>query len=376
MSIGDIGIGSGLGIGESYVVTSKTYTVDYLLSLPTNGYYAMDVFVTKVSSKTFDIDQLLTKNVPLGTLFDAYFLRTRSLYEMDVKFISDYRNRMPVDSIINSLYWSWATVLDQSYRDIVNACHSMNIARADTTDLDTIGEVYHLRRLVNEEDEHYRKRLFTQTNVLIGHGTKSVCEGIIEQVIGIVGCSIVTGAPSTIRIEFDNYDAMRAAKLYRDTLEEIIPNMVAAGIYWELYTTLIDYTMTLPILGDDTCPYTMDVLNEDSHSVTYDLDILNVLHLTKTVTMDILQNRMLYKVYEITSYIRDTNTFTFMMDMLNKKSNTKQYVMICPNKKRNIQKTFVMDSNILRNNILSVIIMDMLSEKSRRLHYSVRMTVV
>jgi len=242
MSIGDIGVGSGLGIGESYVVTSKTYTVDYLLSLPTNGYYAMDVFIANTASKTFDIDQLLIKNVPLGTLFDAYFLRTRSLYDMDVKFITDYRNRLPIDSIINSLYWSWATVLDQSYRDIVNACHSMNVARADTTDLDTIGEVYHLRRLVNEDDEHYRKRLLTQTNVLIGHGTKAVCEGIIEQVIGVVGCSIVTGAPSTIRIEFDNYDAMRAAKLYRDTLEEIIPNMVAAGIYWELYTTLVDYT--------------------------------------------------------------------------------------------------------------------------------------
>ena len=130
MSIGDIGIGSGLGIGTSYVVTSKTYTMDYLLSLPANGYYAMDARVKNVAaSKMYDIDQLMSKNVSLAVLFDAYFLRTRSLYEMDVKFISDYRNRMPVDSIINSLYWSWATVLDQSYRDIVNACHSMNIAR-------------------------------------------------------------------------------------------------------------------------------------------------------------------------------------------------------------------------------------------------------
>ena len=47
MFIGSVGVGSGLGIGESYVVTTKTYTLDFLLSLPANGYYAADVQIQK-----------------------------------------------------------------------------------------------------------------------------------------------------------------------------------------------------------------------------------------------------------------------------------------------------------------------------------------
>src|SRR5574343_252633 len=166
MFIGSVGVGSGLGIGESYVVTTKTYTLDVLMSLPANGYYAADVQIQKTCTNTYTMDEVLQKNPVIGVPFSAYFLRTLLSYGMTTRFITDYRNRVPTDSIINTLYWSWATVLDQSYRDIVNATHSMNVARADTTDLDTIGEVYHLRRLVNETDDFYRKRLTTQTSVL------------------------------------------------------------------------------------------------------------------------------------------------------------------------------------------------------------------
>jgi len=351
MFIGSVGVGSGLGIGESYVVTTKTYTLDVLLSLPANGYYAADVQIQKNHcTNTYAMDEVLQKNPVIGVPFSAYFLRTLLSYGMTTRFITDYRNRVPTDSIINTLYWSWATVLDQSYRDIVNATHSMNVARADTTDLDIIGEVYHLRRLVNETDDFYRKRLTTQTSVLLGHGTKAACEAIIDQAIGVSGSAIVQGAPATVRITFTTDASARAATIYYNTLLSIMPNMLAAGISWNIYLDLKDYLMDLVLLGLDDCPYTMDVLNEVDHLVSFSMDEITIFRPIKTYTHDILLEGALLKTFLMDYFLQDEEITQYILDSLFNKKITKTYTFDMMSERRNILKTYLSDILFMKTN--------------------------
>lgn len=376
MFIGSVGVGSGLGIGESYVVTTKTYTLDFLLSLPANGYYAADVQIQKNHcTNTYAMDEVLQKNSVIGVPFSAYFLRTLLSYGMTTRFITDYRNRVPTDSIINTLYWSWATVLDQSYRDIVNATHSMNVARADTTDLDIIGEVYHLRRLVNETDDFYRKRLTTQTSVLLGHGTKAACEAIIDQAIGVSGSSIVQGAPATVRVTFTTDASARAATIYYNTLLSIMPNMLAAGISWTIYLDLKDYLMDLVLLGLDDCSYTMDVLNEVDHLVSFSMDEITIFRPIKTYTHDILLERALLKIFLVDCFVQDTIDKTYIADSLFSKLKSKTYTQDILTEKRRVLKTCPMDAFLLKV-CNKTCVFDELVQKPRTRKYNMSLVIV
>lgn len=377
MAIGDVGVGSGLGIGESYNVVTKTYSLDVLLSLPMNGYYAMNMLLSKLNEKTYELDTVMLKPISIGIPFTAYFLHTIVNYHMTARFILPPESRLPTDSIINTLYWSWATVLDQSYRNILEAVRGVNVAKADSTDLDIIGGVYHLRRLVNEDDEKYRKRLVTQTSVLIGHGTKAACEAIINQAIGVEdGCSVITSYPGAIRIEFNDDDAMRSAYLLRDTLEQIIPNMIAAGTEWQLYTPMVDYLMDIPIRGHATAPYTMTSLLRDTHTETYTVDIVNTLKLVSQYTMDILNQKQMDKGYAIRSYVLGRGVVQFLVDVLSKKHVNKTYTADILSEKRGLRMTYMLDSVTTKRNIDIGYDMDGIMKRSRKAKYNMEMTVV
>lgn len=376
MSIGDEGIGSGLGIGESYVVRSKTYTLDLLLNLPSNGYYGMDAQFIKDVSIYLDLDQLVRKTIDVGIPFTAYFLHTVASYSMDTKFISDYRDRAPTDTIINTLYWSWATVLDQSYRNISTAARSMNIAKAELTDLDRIGEIYHLRRLLNETDDNYRARLMTQTNVLLGHGTKASCEAIINQAIGIEGTSIITSSPATIRIEFDNDTAARAAKAIDSTLNNIIPNMIAAGIYYDIYYNIIDYEINAAVKGFVNCPYTMDGLYQNFNDIICDISAIIVLLQSITIQSDTLIKGMVNKNYTVDNYTRKAISKYITIDCLYEKSFSKSYSMISTSLNSNITLPLYMYGYVIKNDINKILYMDSLYEISRTSRAIFDMTVV
>lgn len=390
MSVGLYGIGSGKGIGESYDVASKTYTMDVVIGIRSET-FTMDVHLRDLSKvylvmdvlnfKTVDIqitpDLLaLKRNINLGIPFTSYFTNPVSTYTATLRIITDYRNRKPTDSIINTLYWSWATVLDQSYRDITNAGHSINLQKADTTDLDIIGEVYHLRRLVGETDDNYRKRLSTQTSVLIGHGTKASCEAIIDQVTGVVGCNIITGTPGTIKITFDNDIAMRSAFSLRDTIEFIIPDMIAAGITWTFYTPICDLPITMALLGADECPYTMNIYNEMYHDFTFIMDIINIFMNDKSITLDILNKKPVDKTYEINSYISKQIDMNYIFDILNSVLKEHIYTVSCLNRKRNLTTTYSMDNMIFKENIEKTYQMDELSKKGRTSRYSMGVSIV
>ncbi len=391
MSIGDVGIGSGNGVGESYDVRSTTYSMDLLLGLQHVGYDS-DIHIRELRRRSYDVDMVLLKEIDkVLSDVDALFVRNNinagyaitmhttnpvASYGMSARFILNYQNRVPTDSVINAMYWSWAITLDTTYRSIAHAAKTMNVQRADEADLDILGDVYHLRRIVDETDDHYRKRLLTQTRVLIGHGTKDSCESIIDQMIGTSGCSIITGAPATIRITFENDAAMRAAYTLRDTLENVIPNMVAAGISWNLYTPIADYDVSMALFGTDECPYTMDALSQTYFSKNHTMDILNTFRFTLSYTADIMNKRAVGKEMYASMLLSGTENRSYTFDSLIAKPFNFTYSMICNNEKRNVTKTFIMDELLLRTNTQAAYDMDELVQKAKVRRYNMGLTIV
>jgi len=376
MSIGDIGIGSGAGIGSSYSVVSKTYTTDFLLSLPNNGYYSLGATFITTKNNTYDFDSVLLNRVSIGLPISLVFVKPQIEYSMGTTFINSCINRVPYDSVINTLWMSWATVLDQSYRNILEASRETSVSKASGSNLDVIGNVYHSRRLVNETDENYRIRLVTITNILLGYGTKSNCESIIDQAIGVSGSVVNTGEPSTVCIEFENDDAMRAAYSIRSTLESIIPIMISAGIAWTLYTPIMDYDVSMACLGTVDCPYTMDILNQCDNYTTLDMDCYNVFSNNKMFGMNILNSKGVNKYFYMNYLSNKTEYFEYNSDSLFASRKLSQYSMISPNKMKNIGDAYFMYLRTLRKNIQNTVRMKSLFEKGMKSRYTSSVVLV
>jgi hypothetical protein len=321
--------------------------------------YLLDSIINKSLNATLYANELSLKTVNNFTTFSTSFLRPISEYSMYCQMIYDQRARIPTDSVINTLYWSIATALDQSYANVVSATHAMNISRADTTDLDTIGSVYHLKRYINESDYDYRNRLITQTSVLIGHGTKASCEAVVDQVNGIAGCDIKNGLPGIIRIDFDNDDARHAASDNRDTLENIIPNMIAAGIVWDLYISLIDYDTSLYLLGSDECPFNVLLYSRLKRDKSFYANVINVSHRRKWITImsfiskkdidvsknfSIISTKGLNTTYSLKCMLKDVIDFEYEQSLLVRNRNVifSYYADILNNK--TVSKTLTISS--------------------------------
>ena len=285
MIIGSSAIGGSPGVGESYVVRSKTYGMDaYVVGV--SGTYGMEFSIIKTPLKTFTTDALILKACYKYLSVKSVFMASpETSYAASVIMIPMIEDRLPTDSIISTLICSWAAEFNTSYQRIAESAKTINLSYADTTDLDIIGGVYHLYRRVNESDDSYRKRLRVQTNVILSFGTKAACEAIIDNANGISGCEILTGIPGTVRVTFDNDVAMRAAYTNRSALEVVLGDSLLAGITWALYTPIKDYTINMALLGMDECPYTMSTMNQErDHFSDYLMSILNVLLREKQLT--------------------------------------------------------------------------------------------
>jgi hypothetical protein len=375
MIIGNSGIGSGRGIGESYQITSKTYNYDVLFSLPANGYYAMNMTLSKTNAPTYTMTSIVQRTPKIAIPFNVFFLHTLETYEMTCKIIVDYRLRMPTDSIINTLFWSWATVLDQSYRNIISAANAITVYSAESTDLDRVGEIYHLKRKVDETDDSYKKRLITQTSVLIGHGTKDNCEKIVNQVIGMLGCNIIQSSPGKVRITFSNDDAMRSAFNYKNTLNDILPNMFAAGIEWDLYISLVDYLLDMVLLGMDECPYTLDIFNRHSNDIGYEMDDYVMAQNRKTFLQDIAMEKAISITYEFLGMFSKSIGLTYLMRGYHKKGINKSYLQTAIIKRTNTSSIYNMNELTLKNNINKSFFLAEYVKKARTSRYIMGMRV-
>lgn len=150
------------------------------------------------------------------------------------------------DSAINVLLKSWITELDNAYIKIQLTSYRYKLETAVGSDLDSIwGRIFEVKRRGGESDDDYRSRLIVHTRVMTGSGTAPNCESVINSLTGRPGGSIVESRwPGRALFLFRNMDDARAAKRIRDRLERIIPEMIAAGISWEMPFLFEDYDIT------------------------------------------------------------------------------------------------------------------------------------
>ena len=355
MIIGVSGVNNNPGVGSSFTVQSKTYTTNFYNRYTTvvgSRYYGTGMLLLKVGDIPYDVDSLIRKHCSHGYPASARFLNPILQYTVSFSAILSPESRLPPDSIINTLVYSWATTLDLSYRRAATAAQEVTLPNALYTDLDVIGEVYHTRRLIGESDEHYRKRLITQTNVTIGCGTKQNCEDIVDSIIDGTGSTVTTGPPATVRITFDNDDAIRSAGIRRTLLESIIPNMLAAGITWTLYTPLIDYLLSVGFLGAVDCPYTVTSDFEKQFFRLYDLDVVMLFH----KYAQYLAGALMIKQEMISYSMRNVSTATpskqYGMDAIERKMFEKLYGVSSSHKKLGLIIPYSV--NILEQKIKSI----------------------
>jgi hypothetical protein len=174
------------------------------------------------------------------------------------------------------------------------------------------GLIYDLPRISEEDDTSYRDRLKTRTNILNSSGTKANCESIIDNVIGEESSSVDVCWPSNVKITFDTISAMRIAKEKLTTLNILIPQMLAAGVTYDLMLPFVDLYLDIVMNGPIWLPYNnylaIQHRNEDT---TYNFDLIGIFQNTVTSDHDIMMQRYFQK--------------SMLIGLLSQKFNNKTY---------------------------------------------------
>lgn len=337
MIIGRSAIGESPGIGESYDITDKTYSLDILIKNAAGATtYGGTLYVKKTQTKTVGIDLAAMKRVIASYTMTAYLKHTITRYQMGIRMVLAPEARGPTDTVINTLLWSYGETIDAAWRTIDTIGNGMTLGYATNQDLDSNwGEAYRLKRRTGQSDDSYRSTLQNYVEVLTGCGTKPICERVIKRIIGNDDVSLTPVWPSTVIITFDTETGMRAARQNQDLLEDMIPRMLAAGVQWNLLIPLLDYEMDIRLLGavenryqlkialgqkDVTASYPcrmlivrlrhktvrLDMEVQKTHEANNSLDIVTKKQLERSVTNRLALKRAINAMYELDATIRKT----------------------------------------------------------------------
>jgi len=243
MLIGENPVGSRPGIGESYIVRTKTYTMDQWIvftgSEPLGGgeyrYYLNRNYgacIQKSDILNFDMNYCASNAVNKSYYMAIGLKYTIQNIAMSTSLVPAYELTIPSTSVMSALVWSWAETFDSVWRKMETMANALKLEHATDTYLDDAwGQIFDLPRIYQETDTAYRDRLKTRTTILTSSGTKYNCETIIDSILGMFGeTTVTTRYPSSVQITFSSIDAMRIAKEKQDTLNYLIPQMIAAGI--------------------------------------------------------------------------------------------------------------------------------------------------
>lgn len=150
------------------------------------------------------------------------------------------------------------------------------IEYAKGTDLDDHwGTMYELPRLTGESDDDYRDRLQTYVKVLTGSGTISNTQAVFDFLIGVPGGTRVYSLwPARAMIDFNNVDAMRAAKANLGLLNSVLPGMFAAGIDYELTIPFQDCYIRAAIRGNAELPHFVRAALQVENELSCGIDAL------------------------------------------------------------------------------------------------------
>jgi len=391
MLIGENPIGSRPGIGESYIVQTKTYTMDqwsvFIQSEPlseekTRYYHSRNYGIYIVSLHgliNYNMGYAATSSTNVAT----YMLSTgikdtlRSIL-MSTTLVPAYELTIPSTSVISTLVWSWAETFDSVWRKMETMSNALKIEYATDTYLDEAwGKIFDLPRIYQETDTQYRDRLKTRTTILTSSGTKSNCETIIDSIIGEMGVTTVTTRyPSTVQITFSTIDAMRIAKEKQDTLNYLIPQMIAAGISYNMYLPFIDYFMEAYINGPLTLSHTMQyALLYKNSDLTYNTNIISSIQPEFYYAIDVTTMN-----YNITQFligslfsIEKLKTYSILVGLFG--TQNKSLLMNNVSKKNNIIKQIIIDQYLQKFNLHKQYNLSMLSSANPRRIYTMSNTL-
>ena len=384
MLIGENPIGSRPGIGESYVVRTKSYTMDqwtiFTGSEPIgegeiryhlNRNYGINILKSVPISFDMEYGASTTKNTSFP-VFTSLKDTLRSI-TMATTLVPSYELTIPSMSVINALVWSWAEVFDGVWRKMDTMKNALKINFADDVYLDDAwGQIYDIPRIYQEDDTSYRDRLKTRTTILTSSGTKSNCETIINGLIEETDATTVTSRyPASVDITFNDIDAMRKAKAKQTVLNILIPQMLASGITYNMYLPFCDYIMDTYLKGPMTLSHTMVyALSRHNEDTSYSMYITNNIQSTIDYDQDMNIMDQYSKSYIIGS-------------MLSLNNRTKQYnaliglfgtqetnlPMTVRNKKFNILRNILISEYVKRFDINKTIEMTSLNKATLRRIY-------
>jgi len=383
MLIGENPIGSRPGIGESYIVRTKAYTMDQWVvftgSEPLGDgeyrYYLNRNYGACIQKS--DILNFAMNYCASNAVNKSYYMAIGLKYTiqniaMSTSLVPAYELTIPSTSVMSALVWSWAETFDSVWRKMETMANALKLEHATDTYLDDAwGQIFDLPRIYQETDTAYRDRLKTRTTILTSSGTKSNCETIIDSILGMFGeTTVTTRYPSSVQITFSSIDAMRIAKEKQDTLNYLIPQMIAAGISYSLCLPFIDYVMNAYVNGPFTLSHTMRYsLAKPNTDITYNIDILN--NIQKIFSHDIDTKIMNYDFIEfiVGSFfvINKTKPCPFNISLFG--TQLSNFIMNVCNKKRNIPKNIIISEYIKKYDINKTHTMIMSNKSSLRRIY-------
>lgn len=383
MLIGEHPIGSRPGIGESYIVRTKVYDMDqwtvFTGSEPLGGgeiRYHLNrnygMLLLKQDSIDFDIDYMAAKTANTSYKLSASIKNAMRGILMSITLVPAYELTIPSSSVMNALVWAWAETFDSVWRKMETMANALKLEHATDTYLDDAwGQIFDLPRIYQETDTSYRDRLRTRTTILTSSGTKANCETIIDSIVGEIGATTVTTRyPSTVYINFSSIDAMRVAKEKEDNLNYLIPQMLAAGVSYNLCLPFIDYYMETYLQGPLTLSHTMRyALLHKNTDIVYIMGNANNAQSIFTYDMDSKIMNYHYMNYIIGSLIKSEKLKTYSMFSGLFGTITKSILMTTRNKKHNITKQIIVDQYLQKYNVQKQYQLSALSQsKLRRLY--------
>jgi len=350
------------------------YTPDIVIKKVQALGYDTSVLLKQVYETSFDIDSTL-----LGRFWAQYKMGisltyNAAAYGMTLRLVRPYG---PNDTVINTLYHSWIDQLNKVSMRMDNMVLANRIEYARNVELDNRwGKVLDLPRLIDESDDHYRKRLQAATKILTGCGTKANCEEVLSFLVDHPdSANIVQGKPGKVRIYWTTDEACRRGKELDDLVNRLVPKMLAAGIEYTIYHPFIDYQMGLALIGPIFAHYDMDMLlkklNLDS---SWTMRTRIVLQQASDYEMDLLQKKITDKPYYANLTLLASPDKPYQMDLLLLKSQGMDFeIDMLLRKLRSLNYDISMV--LQKRNISKAYAMDLLAKKTRRLFYSVNSTL-
>ena len=322
MIIGTTGIGVLPAIGDSYVQKTKTYDMGLLDDMD-SGRYGVNLLLAIRPAFDYTIDSMLMKVSKLGIPISLYLKNDVARYEMNILISSNPANRIPSESVINTLFWTYGDMFDSIWRKMDTMTSEAIISRAYGSQLDDFwGTIYELPRRTGYTDEQFRQYLSSYNDVLRGCGTIPNCKIIIDRIIGIDGeTNIETRWPCNIKITFTSDAGMRAAIKNKSVIDSMIPRMIASGISSDLLIPLIDYDMDIRTLGHMEFAYFVGAyLGTQNNELKYNAKLTLAARGLKGALFDIVKKNCFWKTFTVDITNEKSFNIPILYDIVNNKT--------------------------------------------------------